>query len=65
MVDLETCIGGDPKAQLVQFRAFVIVRLVQAAIDCPWYRPISKFILWRGLKREVLSFAEWEVKVKS
>ncbi len=63
MVDLETCIDGDPKARLVQFRAFFILRLAQAAIDCPWYHPISKIILWRELKLEILSFVEWEKKL--
>jgi len=64
MVDLQTCIDGDPKARLVQFRAFVILRMAQAAVDCPWYHPIMKVRLWCWLKQEVASFAAWEEAVR-
>ena len=63
-MDLTECINGSPESRVIQFDAFVVVRMAQAMKDCPWYRVLSKYRLWRGLRSELEAFQRYEEKVK-
>jgi hypothetical protein len=63
-MDLMQCIDGSPTARAVQFHAFTIVRMGQAAKDCPVYRIISKLRLWLMFRQELEAFARHEERVR-
>ena len=63
-MDLTKCVSGSPESRTIQFHAFVVVRIAQVTKDCPWYRILSKYRLWMGLRAELESFQRHEEKVK-